>query len=382
MTTRVKRIRIMDNNLAALTTGNVTASSELSSFPATNAYQEPFRSRQWKPSGRFTISSTNKTIYINDGSDLSADITEQDYTTPAALATEIQTQLNSVSSNWTVSYDSAGETFKFTISNSGSVTLRLSETTNAIWDTIGFTLTTNQTGTDFPAQEQRNHSSEEIVFDFGFRAPILFVGIIGALDEVFPISESAVVKFQASNLNQWDNPPLERTLTRLDGGMFEFFDDLTLTDSQATAFRFGRILIEDQKNPLGPEGLAIGHIFIGNYFTLTERNVTVGFLDTLNDPSSRQESESGALFFDERTKYRVWDNLSINYLARADKDDLKAIFNEFGINSPFYVSIDPIEEISDDLDEFTAYVVFDGPPKFRHVKLDTFNIQMKFREVL
>lgn len=130
------RIRFMRNNLISLSVNSFTFSSETTGFEAANVLNTN-RSETWKPSGNFTIDSTNNIIYINDGSNKDIAITEGNYATPDLMATEIQTKLNASSSNWTVSYDTGGGTFKFTISNTSSVTLRLSSTTNAVWDTIG-----------------------------------------------------------------------------------------------------------------------------------------------------------------------------------------------------------------------------------------------------
>lgn len=386
-TTDNYRIRFMENNFARLISASIEKTSELASFPVTNAVSN-FRSRVWKPSGAFTVSDSaavtgvapNNKIYINDGADKTITLTAAVYTTPALFATHVQTQLNASSSGWTVSYDSAGETYKFTISNSGSVTLKLSTTTDSAWDMMGFTLASDQTGTSFVAQEQRNHyPSERVTFDLGANTAMTAFMVIGPLDEIFSITSTTSVTLQASNLNQWENPPLEISLTPTDKGIFKFFDDIS-----DTAYRFWRLVISDiaSPHPDGPSGISIGNIYLGDYITLTNRNMKRGFERTDVDPSRVDESESGALHFDSKTKYRIISQASIQYLDRDDKDTLSSMFEKLGKTTPFYVSVDPRLCFTDELSELTLYVVFNDEPKLKHVFNDVFTMSFSLREVV
>ena len=183
------RVRFMANNLAGLTLNDVQFSSELSGFPGTNAFNE-FRSSLWKTSGHFLITlDSNDKIYINDGSDKTATITAGSYTSATDLCVAMATALNAVSSNWSCTYDTFGGTYKFTISRSSAAVLRLSVTSESIWDTIGFTSTINTASlTSHVANEQRNHTNEFITLDFGYLTPVTFIGII---------SDAAVFKLSA-----------------------------------------------------------------------------------------------------------------------------------------------------------------------------------------
>ena len=92
MTTRNHRCRFAANNfIKNLASAKTLYSSQLSTFPFSNT-QSDIRSKVWKPSGYFLIDSTNKYIYIDDGTGKIIDITESStaYTTPELLATEIQ----------------------------------------------------------------------------------------------------------------------------------------------------------------------------------------------------------------------------------------------------------------------------------------------------
>ncbi len=375
MTARNHRIRFMDNNFAELITSSITKSSELSSFPFTNAINK-FRSKVWKPSGHFLIeAAVNDAIYINDGTDKTITLTAAAYTTPALLATHVQTQLNASSSGWTVSYSTT--TYKFSIVRSSAGTLRYSQTTAAAWSTLGHTGSSDTINTTFVADEQRNHTYEYATFDLGYAASITFFAVISPLDEVFQISPGATIKIQANNLPQWTSPPLDLTLTRYDGGLFRFLDD-----QSDTGYRYWRFYYQDKYNPLGPEGVSIGHIYLGDYATFTNRDTGHGFEKMINDPTNVSVSEGGALYFDTKTKYSSIDGIGLEILERDDKDYLESLFQVKGIHTPFYVSIDPLINYTDNIDELTKYVVFAEAPRFRHIMRDMFSTSLKLRELV
>ena len=368
-----KRMRFMDNNHAELTGGQITKSSEDADFPFSNAINK-FRTKVWKPSGSFTIDSNNKTIYLDDTSVRSVDLTEGVYATGAALATHIQ---STIGASWTVSYSTT--TYKFTFTNpTTTYELRFSQTANAVWDTIGWVATADEAvGSGLSSDQPRAHTSEYAVFDLGYNALIEFIGVIGPLDQEFSISASATITLQANNLDQWDSPPFSQTLTRTPGGIFKFFDDLDDTDK---SYRFWRFEFEDKLNP-NPD-FQISYIYLGDYTTLENRNLNKGFTKTINDPSLTAQSESGVLYFDRKTKFASFKGTSISFLDKTQRDTLEQLFFDFGKTTPLFVSIDPTECFSNDLYDLTKYVVFDDSPKFKHITSDKFSMSFSLREVI
>lgn len=377
MSTDNYRIRFMANNLAALAVNDFSFSSETTGFEAENALNN-FRSSTWKPGGYFEITSSNNTLYINDGSNKTITITASStaYTSAALLATEIQTKLNASSSGWTVTYDNSLGTYKFTISHTTSATLRLSVTTNSIWDTIGYTSTTDQVGTSFVANEQRNHTFEFFNFDFGYQASIAFIGMIGSISSSFGLSHSAVVTLEGNNIDLFTSPPFSITLTVTDKGVFNFND----TDDDAR-YRFWRLRFTDKYNPAGP-GIEIGNIYLGSYQTLEGRNISTGFIDELVDPSTSSESEAGVIYFDRRTKYTKFSGLSLRYLENDDRLVVKDVFNTVGKTEPFYISLDPLSTLNDDITEFTKFVVFVDEPQYTNMGANRFSTNLNVREIV
>ena len=373
-----KNIRFMDNNLGELTSGQIAYSSQLSAFQGSNIINK-FRSKVWKPAGNFVITaSSNDKIYINDGSDKTVTITAGSYT-PDTLATEIQTQLNASSSGWTFDYDNTAGEFKFRFAHASAHTLRFSQTTEAAWNDLGFMLSGDETiSTEREADEQRNHMYESVIWDLGYNAPVTFFGVISPLDEIFSISEQATIKLQANNLNEWDSPPLDITLSRTDLGIYNFLDS-TVAD---TAYRFWRFYFEDKFNSNGNEGFSISYIYLGDYTTLTTTNVQIGIRATTQDPSLRTTSEAGAIYFDRKTKFMTYNNANIALLDKSGRQTLNQLFYDYGTTTPLFISFDPMLEISDTLDEFTKYLIFNTAPNFTHVKSQYFNMSLDLREVL
>ena len=363
--------RVMENNFAELTQSGITFTSELSAFPGLNVINK-FRSRTWKPSGHFEITSSNRNLYFNDGTNKVANIAIGSYATPLLLATEIQTKLNAISSAWMVAYSTS--MFKFILSNTANVYLRKSVSTSAIWDTIGLVGSVDTPlGTTHIADEQRNHTHEAVTFDLGYNAQIDFFSCIGPLDEDFTVSDSAAIKLQANNVLLWTAPPVDITLVRSNDGLREFLDSVN-------GYRYWRFYIEDRLNPLGPEGLVFGHIYLGTQETFS-RNISTGFQLSQVDPSTSQTSEAGAIYFNEKAKYTAFEQVQVGLIPKDDRENLRKIFNRLGISTPFYIAVDPKNKISDAQD-FTKYVVFENEPVFNHVIYDIFSMNMKVREVL
>lgn len=366
----MKNVRFMSNNFLLST---MTYSSQLSSFPATNSTNTS-RSKVWKPAGNFEISSTNKKLYINDGTDKTITLTEgaYNYTT---LASHIQTQLNASSTNWSCSYDTALETFKFTISrSSGTAILRESVTTDAVWDTLGFTSTTDVSGSPFVADEQRNHTSEWIKCDLGIPQLATFGGILSGIDQIFTLSTSATVKVQANNIDYWASPPVDISITPGSTSAMSFLDANTNT------YRFWRFEIKDRQNYRGPEGLEFAFVYIGDHTTITNTNWATGFSKELTDPSNLLQSESGALFFEKRPRYLTLNNCSIQLINAQERENIEQLFYDIGTREPMFVSIDPDVSVSLALEELTRFMVMTQPPTLEHVLRDYYNISFQMRE--
>lgn len=370
MITSNKRIRFCDNNFIT-ETNILTYSSSNASFPYTNCAKQE-RTKLWKTTGQFEITAANNKIYINDGADKIVTLDVGTYLTPVALATHIEAKLDAASGGYTVLY---GTDFKFTISRTSSFTLRLSQTTNSVATTLGVTSTIDVTGTSFTANVVAIHTSEFLTFDFGYAASVDFASIIGPIDEVFSLSSTAIVTIKGNNINDFSSPAFTKTIPILDSGAMCFIDD---SDS---AFRYWELEIIDTTNNNGP-ALSIGHVYLGDYRTLTSRNLENGFTMDYVDNSKSTEGETGILYFDKKPKYKTFSSMTLGYLERDDRKKIMAMFESLGVSNCLYISLDPTGCFSDSLDEFTAYCFFSKEPSFRHIIRDIFSVSVEFREAI
>lgn len=376
MSQRNHRIRFAENNLAAASGAAVTVSSALSGFPASNL-TDSYRFRTWKTGGFFEITSSNSKIYINDGSNKTVTLTSATYTY-STLASHVQTQLNASSSNWTCTYSTT--TGKFTIGRSaGTKTLRLTQTTDAAWDTLGVSGASDVDAAS-ATYVRRNHTSEYIDIDLGSAAlSPTFFALIGPLGEVFSISDSATVTLKANTSASFGSAPYSVTLTPDTHGIYQFLDTEAGT---STNYRYWRLTLTDRENTVGPTGFKMGHLYLGDYTTLERRNVASGFTKTLVDSAEVVESQGGALYYQSGLKYMTYEGVELAYLDASDRRTLEQTFYDLGVSTPFYVSFDPTLLVSEDASEFTRYVVFSQAPTLTHIKSDIYTVSLSFREVM
>jgi hypothetical protein len=363
-------IRFYDNDFSDGAT--ISASSSASGFSYTNAATN-LRSEVWKPSGAFYIYSGNSKIYINDGSNATITLTTGTYT-QSSLASHIQTKLNASSSGWTVAVNST--TYKFTISRSSTGTLRFSETSSAAWDLLGYTLTSDTSGTSWTSEERRIHSAERYVWDFGIAMTPTFIAAIGPINEVFSVSSAATCKVKFNNVpDDWDNPDLSITLTRTDKGVFGHLDSETTIGHRYACFE-----VSDRTNALGADGLKFGRIWIGDHLTFSTTNVDVGFAVTNDDRSETLESDSGVRYYRTRAKRKSFKSAEIKLMTASERISFEETFELLGISEEFFISVDPGLLVSSTIDETTFYATFSEPPELEHVIRDYYNVRFEVEE--
>jgi hypothetical protein len=372
MTSLTIPIRFMNNNYMG---DGFTYSTQYSSgFAAANVYNTS-RAKVWQPSGNFEITASNYLLYINDGTDKTITL-DLGFYTSSTLALHIQTKLNISSSNWTCAYSST--TFKFTISQSVATTytLRFAVTTTAVWDTLGYTETSNTVCyPSLVADEQRNHTDEWVKCDLGLAQKVTFCGILGPIAETFNLSPYATLKLQGSNIDYWAAPPIDTALDINDNGSFNFIDGET-----TASYRFWRIKIIDRTNPDGPTGIKIAQVYIGDDTSLTQSNLGVGIQKTSVDPSPVSYSENGAAFFESRSKYLTISNMQIKNLSGEEQRDIEQIFYELGVSRPFFVSFDPKLQVTNNLYQLTFYAFMSRPPSIQHLITDYYSFSFEMRE--
>ena len=371
------KVRFLQNNQAAADGATVTVSSAVSGFAGSNSV-DTRRWKKWRAQGAFYIGSTNNTIYINDGSNKTVTLTTGWYTSGAALAAHVQTQLNASSTNWTCTYSTT--TGKFTTGrSSGTATARLTQTTNAAWDTLGYTGAADVSfGTGTASDERRNHTSECWTVDLGVAKDISALIAITTAGATFPFSSAGTYTLKASATNNATTPwgasyDAVYSPTQSDDGLHAFFTTAT--------YRYWQLEMIDRTNTGGPTfDLAV--IYLGDYVEPTTYDLNLGFERVLVDPSVRNEAESGALFHRRMTKYWSYRALTVGLVSDTDRTELERVADELGRTTPFFVSLDPDAAISSEVAEFTKYVVFDDDMSRAHQLWKYYGLSFNLREVI
>ena len=335
----------------------LTASSAVSGYPASNLYHS-IRSKLWKASGLFEITSTNNKVYING--------TTYTLTVATYSVTTLITHFNSVTSQ-TLSRDAYG---KFTITLGGSGTLNLATTTAAVWETLGYLTSTNLTGTAFQADEARYHTSEWIKVDMGMPQTATFASLIPAANSVFSCT-NATITLEGNNLDDWISPVVSEAFEVGDKGAFIAATDLT-------ACRYWRIKIVDKTNSVVTA--AVG--YIGDHVTLDNTNVATGFNRMREDQSVRLYSESGALYVDRRPKVMSLSGINIQYLKSTEQSEVEQLFYDLGVENPFFLCLDPELGVSTNLSDMTHYLYVTSTAQLQHVIRDYYNLSVEAREAL
>lgn len=375
--TQNANLRLLDNNLNDSATATITYSSQLSATYAASNARDQLRSRVWKPSGQFEVKSTNCTIYINDGGNVTVTLSAASYATGTLFAAAIQTALNAASSSWTCTYSTS--TYRFTIArSSGTAVLRFTQTSNAAWDILGFTATADDSTGPFQADEPRIHTSEWYQIDLGAAYPLSAFAAIGPIDENFAISAFATVRIMGSNVDGvWSSPGLTVSITQDAAGAVVFLDGQT-----DYTYRFWRFEWIDRTNPAGPSSFKISHLYFGDFVTLTTSNAAPGFGKDLIDQSEVAQSENGTLYFRTRPKLRAFSSVSLQLVAASERRTLEEAFQRIGIDQCCYLAIDPTLTLSATAAELMLYGRFTSVPKVTHVVRDYYTVDLEFREAI
>jgi hypothetical protein len=331
------------------------------------------------PNGLFLIETENRGFYYEYNGSSTGIILDTGSYTGTTLAAMIQTKLHVIDVDWDCTY--SNNTFNIHLNNVAGVTscsLRLSNQSNAVWQTLGFTGTVDidlyaDVDHSVNADEQRIHTYEYLIFDIGYSAPVDFFALIGESGEEITLSENAVVKLQGNSINSFTSPPFDKTITRTIDGYYRFNDDV------ASSYRYWRIYIEDKTNTL--DAIKVSKVYLGDY-TEISRNVSHGFTTSIEDLSTVVKSESGIIYADIKKQYSKISGINLNYITVTDKELLESFFLAVGLYNPFFISIDPTLKISTTLNKLTKYCFLESAPVYSHNVYSYYSTTLNVSEVL
>lgn len=377
--------RILDENLLSLSiVSNATVSSEQAAFPVSNLYNAARRSKVWRSNGYWEITADNNELTFREtlAVDLVATVAVGNYTSNTALFAAIKTALEDAgASTYTVSVQ-AGTNKLSIVSNGGGgggIFQLIWTSSTDLAQVLGYDHTTNDTGSlTYIADYLRIGTGEWIKWDFGISTNPEAFCLIGKRNEPIAISPSAVIKLQANETDVWTSPQYEQILD-IDDRVITLFKGVDDEGLHTEALRYWRLLIEDLDNPNGY--VEAGSVFLGNFFEPERGAIQIPFDGQYIDRSETVFSEGGQTFSDVKEKA---ESFSVEWfgLTIAEKEEIDLIFDTFGTNTPFFISIDPNSAMSTSFRYYLRYVKFSAEPGYQLLAPGVFSVRMDLREEL
>lgn len=307
-------------------------------WPASNT-QQRWITRSWRSNhgvnsgwGRFVITVSNQNLYYDEGGgQITVQIPIGVYDADT-LAQAIEDALNtsgvSGSCDYEIYYDDANNRFVIATDPSCVFELICTNTTNAIWDTIGFN-TSADTGFDsiHIADYIRIHTEEYIYIDAGVGNTI---SACAAFVAGHNLQAEATFKIQFSNDN-FTTIPIDWSMTRSTArNMFVRIFGVIHT------YRYARFYIQDVDN-------SDGYIELGRAWLSCCFEPRIGFSPDYSriplDPSLKKESEGGQISTIQRTYYRRRD-YGFDLVTGETEDtreDFDAMFDDRGASLELFI---------------------------------------------
>jgi hypothetical protein len=374
MASRIYNENYLDQDALA----NDYVSSEQAAFPVDNAYNSVRRSKVWRSNGYWEITSSNNTFTFKDtaaGGTLTASVTAANYTSTTSMLAALKTAMEAVGGyTYTCSVDAT--TSKISIASSNTEFQIVSGgTLNSV---LGYSTLPKTGATSYLADVLRIHTFEYILWDFGISTnPDVFV-LIGKRNSPIAITPGATIKLQGNSTNIWTSPEYEQTITYDDEIM-----SIVKTDGDdglhTQALRFWRLYIQDQANPNGY--VEIGALFLGKYYEPTRGAIQFPFTGDYLDASTNVFSEGGQTYSDRRQQSEAF-SVQWSALTTSEKEEIDAIFEQYGTSLPFFVAFDPGLAFSSSANYYTRFVKFEKPPSYSLEAPNFWTVSMEFREEL
>ena len=361
-------------------------SSEKSGFPVTNAYNSQRRSKVWRSDGYYLVDSTNKDIVLREtsgGPNITATITEGEYSSISAFAAAIASALNSSAgaSTYTVTNTLAlGYRFQIVSNGSGgdgSFHLMLTDAAFTAAGLLGFDDSTDLTdaGLTRLADLVRINSEEFIEWDLGVSSNPKGFAVIGPRNTPLKLSPGGTYKLQGNHTSNWTSPAFETTLTYNDNALY-------VTDSEglaSTYLRFWRFLMDDKTNSNGY--LEVGAFALGMYFSPDRGRAQFPLNISLVDRSEILFSEGGQSYADIKPKTAEY-SITWAGLKKEDIEEMEDQFARYGTGKPFFVAIDSGAIISTSSQRRLIFCNFASAPSYTLISPNNWELSMNLREAL
>lgn len=363
---------------------NAYKSSEQTAYPVSNAYDLERRRKVWRTNGYWDIQSGSNTIVFQEsaGVNLTATIPAAEYTSTTSLMAAIKTALEDAGvATYTVAQDTTTGRIKITSNLGGGATVfRLMWTSaTGFGDTIGFDTSADDTGAStYTADLLRIHTSEWLKWDLGIPTNPTALVCMGDRNIPMQISATATIKLQGSHTDNWTSPGVDLTLTPLEF-VLGYQDPDGIAGSGSGGFRYWRLVIQDQDNPVGY--LQFGVVFLGIHVDISRGCPEFPLEMQGKDLTTVQVSEAGQIFAGRRPKTETivlnWAKLDV-----ASCEALNQVWEQYGQHTNFLIAMDPDEVFSSDGNTQIRLVRFDAEPTRRLVSPGNFSYTWQLKEAL
>jgi len=187
------------------------------------------------------------------------------------------------------------------------------------------------------------------------------------------LSPKASIQLQGCNDGNWTTPEVDETIDWHESLITKFMSPYI------GSCRFWQVLISDSNNI--ENFLEIGNLFLGESVDFESTDVKFGWEDAKIDDSERVVSDGNEPWFDVKTQRDRW-TFDLEYMTKAERDNLNELFRDVGQHKPFYLHLDPDLKISDDQSELTRYVRFASEPVLINSFYDAYSIRIVVEEAV
>ena len=334
------------NRIAAAAT-LLSASSEQPSAPKA-WLKDQLRSKTWRSKLGWNVrAGENDKLDFTEGvtGDATATLTAGNYATGAALATEIQTQMDAAATDNTYTVTYSGSTNKFTIARAtGTATFGLewatgANATTSIGRDLGFDVSADDTGLlSYEGDNASFKSREWVKADLGSPRSVASGIVIN-----HNLGAVGTIRLQGNATDVWTSPTVDQLLT---GNA-----DIRIAYIAEQSLRYWRLLIDDVSSNTA------GYSEVGIWSSGPNTQPTVGysidFALQWQQLSEVSVAISGAHFQDERPQRPVW-SLVWSEVPEADRALLRAALKAVPRGKSFFFTFDATTPLE------TEYVYLDA----------------------
>jgi hypothetical protein len=352
-----------------------TPSSEITTFPGSNVDTTRPRTKVWRTQGYWNITTSNRGIVFNEGgSDFTATIAVAEYTSVTTFLAAVKTALEDQGAGtYTVTQTS---TKRIQIASSlGTFNLKMADVGSTAYDVLGFAATNRTGATSYIGDYVRIAQYEFMTWDFGVETNPTAFCMSGIRNQAMKLSDSAILTLQGNVTDEWTSPNYSQALTNDDEVIFLQSDTGFYTSG---GLRYWRLKIEDQ-NPNGY--IEASTIFLGEYEEFTTGKAQFPLEYSLIDRTDVVFSEGGQAFSDIKPKTSKF-GLDFAFLSKEDVEQLREMFDLFGVHKPFYIIIDKNEVFSSSVNRYVRFVRFDSSPRIALTRPNIFNVKIDVAEEL